>query len=87
MRLLDWHISVALRLTEGSPTSHLLEVEVAGVTLAVQLRDKGCLGPGQIVPVQARKPGVLLELAGAAMTQADVGVDLQQRICEVSALC
>ena len=80
-------MSMALQARERPHTPHLLEVEVAGVTLAVQLRDKGCLGPGQVAPVQARKPGVLLELTGAAMPQADVGVDLQQRIYEVLALC
>lgn len=43
----------------SSTRTDLLGVKIAGVALAVQLRHKRCLCPGQVVPVQARKPGVL----------------------------
>ena len=61
--------------------------EVRGVCLILYGGDEGSLGARQVGPVQALEPGMQLDLARPSPPKPFTGVQLQQAVHQVLALC
>lgn len=68
-------------------TPYRLVEEVGGVCLILYGWDEGSLGACQVGPVQALEPGVQLDLARPSPPKPFTGVQLQQAVHQVLALC